>query len=236
MVDLKLNKFGTCLIAFFIFVLVTTSCEQRDPLAEYDNLCEAVYSNPQEGIDAAQEYIDYFYNKDGARIDEVSEIRQQYRMIQDFRSNSYNSLPDFLSQVREINQELSYSNYNGVRKMWTALYEKERDRLLEPILESITEYTFDDFFKAQVRRLCENEFNLWDVESIDQVSLATPTLDNNRTAKKSYGEYRIHLRGKLLGTAESARISIEGTIGINDYGYINETRTGYQFLEKPLLK
>lgn len=218
------------------FLLSNTSCEQRDPQAEYEQLRETVYSSPREGEEVAQEYIDYFYNKKGARVNEVSEIRNQYRQMDDFFSNSFSSYCDFINQSRNIIRELSCSTYEGVRKLWQTLYEKERNRLLDPLMESITESNFETFFKNQARSLCENEFNLWDIESIDQVSLSTPTLVNDGTAKKSYGEYRIHLRGKLFGTPETARISIEGTIGVDESCNINAVRTAYQFLEKPIVR
>ena len=217
-------------------VLLAASCEQRDPQAEYELLRETIYSSPHDGEVAAQEYIDYFYNKKKARITEVSEIRNQYRQMDGFFSNSFGSYADFISKSRELNNELSYSNYEGVRKLWQSLYERERNRLLGPLMDSITETDFNTFFQSQVRLLCENEFNVWKVESIDQISLSTPTLINGGTAKKSYGEYRVHLRGALLGIATpTARVSIEGTIGPDESGTVIPNRTGYQFLEKPIL-
>ena len=129
-----------------------------------------------------------------------------------------------------MNNELSYSNYEGVRTVWKSLYEKERTRLLGPLMDSITESNFEDFFKAQVYQLCEKKYNIWEVESIDQLSLSTPTLVNDGTAKKCYGEYRVHLRGNVFGLlTKDARVSIEGTIGPDESGYLTPFRTGYEF-------
>lgn len=228
------SRLAACLM---LFLLIVTSCEQRNPQAEYEQLRETVFSTPQEGIDAAQEYIDYFHNKSGARITEVSEIRHQYRVMDDFVEHSFNSYADFLDQSREINAELSSSNYEGVRKSWQSIYERERNQVLGPIMDSITESTFDEFFKTQVRQLCEDEFNVWDIEEIDKISLTTPTLSDDGTIKSASGEYRIHLRGKVLGLiTKEARVSIEGTIGPDESGNIQMNRTGYQFLEKPALQ
>lgn len=227
------GRFVTCLM---LFLLIASSCDQRDPQAEYELLRQTVYSNPQEGIDAAQEYIDHFYNKSGARITEVSSIRDEYRRMADFVEHSFNSYADFLDQSREINAELSSSNYEGVRKTWQSLYERERNQVLGPIMDSITESSFDEFFKTQVRLLCEDEFNVWDIEEIDKISLTSPTLSDDGTVKKASGEYRIHLRGNVLGLiTRDARVSIEGTIGPDESGYIQMNRTGYHFLEKPTL-
>ena len=231
-----MNKARNVIWCLLLFIFILTSCEQRDPQAEYELLRETIYSSPHDGELAAQEYIDYFYNKKKARITEVSEIRNQYRQMDGFFSNFFGSYSDFISKSRELNNELSYSNYEGVRKLWQSLYARERNRLLGPLMDSITETDFDTFFQSQVRRLCENEFNVWKVESIDLISLSTPTLVNEGTAKKSYAEYRIHLRGALWGVATpTARISIEGTIGPDESGTVISNRTGYQFLEKPII-
>ena len=227
---------GNCMtLCIFLLAVMAVSCEQRDPQAEYELLCETIYSSPAEGINAAQEYIDYFQGKEKARITEVSEIRHQYRMMDVFLSNSFSSYADFLKQSREMDNELSQSNYTGVRKLWHTLYEKERSRLLGPLLDSIKESDFDTFFQTQVRLLCENEFNLWKVESVDRVSLSMPTLVNGGTAKKSSAEYRIHLRGTVFGVVTpTAVITIEGTIGPDEFGNLTSTRTGYQFTKKPV--
>ena len=105
------ERFFICLI---LLVIVATSCEQRDPQAEFELLRETVYSSPQEGEETAQEYIDYFYKKKGARITEASEIRDQYRKMVIFFSISFSSYADFLTKSRELNYELSYSSYDGV--------------------------------------------------------------------------------------------------------------------------
>lgn len=214
---------------------MATSCDQRDPQAEYEILRQAVYSNPQEGIDATQEYIDHFHNKSGARITEVSSIRDEYRKMADFIEHSFNSYADFLNQSREINAELSSSYYEGVRKTWQLIYEKERNQVLGPIMDSINESSFEEFFKTQVILLCEDEFNIWDIKEIDMISLTSPKLSDDGTMKKASGEFRIHLKGKAFNTNEVARISIEGTIGPDESGYIQRRRTGYEFLEKPIL-
>ena len=130
---------------------------------------------------------------------------------------------------------MSNSIYSGVRKTWTALYEKELNHLLGPLMDSITETDFDAFFRTQVRALSENEFNIWEIESIDQVSLSTPTLVNNGMAKESTGEYRIHLSGKLGLLKPTAVITISGTIGPDATGQKNYVRTSYEFLKKPVL-
>ena len=230
------TKMAKTVWCIFLFAVISFSCEQRDPQAEYELLCETFFSSPNEGESAAQEYIDYFYKNEKARISEVSEIRHQYRLIDGFLSNSFTSYADFLNQSCDLNNELSHSTYTGVRKLWNSLYEKERNRLLGPLMDSITESDFDEFFKTQVSSLCEKEFNIWDIESIDRVSISTPTLIKDGTAKKSNGEYRVHLRGNVFGIlTKTARISIEGTIGPDESGNIITERIGYQFIEKPIL-
>ena len=232
----KIAKSRIIIFSMLCVLLLATSCEQRDPQAEFELLRETVYSSPQEGEETAQEYIDYFCKKKGARITEASEIRDQYRKMVHFFSISFNSYPDFLSKSRELNYELSYSNYDGVRRMWLARYEAVNKRLLAPLMDSITASDFDSFFQEQVKQLCANEFDNWTVESIDQASLSAPILVDGGMAKKSSGEYRIHLRGNHLGLSSTARISVEGTIGPDDNGNVVPNRTFFSFLSKPIIK
>ena len=217
------------------FIFMVTSCEQRDPQAEYELLCEAVYSSPQDGVDKAQEYIDYFYDTKGAKIAEVSEIRDSYRKIDAFFVNSFSSYADFLRNSQQINNELSYSKFNGVRELWMSLYESEKKRLLTSLLDNINGSDFDEYFQTQVGQLCNNEFNLWTVESIDQISLSTPMITEGGTLKQSKGEYRVNLRGNMFGTPGTAIISIEGTMGPDENGEITFNRTSYSFLRRPII-
>ena len=83
---------------FILYLLLLCSCEQRDPQAEYELIRDTAYSSPREGEEVAQEYIDYFYKNSRAKITEVSEIRHQYRLIEGFLSNSFNSYPVIFSQ------------------------------------------------------------------------------------------------------------------------------------------
>lgn len=218
-------------IAFVAF-----SCEEkRDAQLEYEQLRDIWYSSPREGESAAQEYIDYFHNKNAPRINDVYEIRSQYRKMDDFFSKSFENYATFMSESRELNAELSRSNYSGVRQLWKNLYEEEQNRLIESVLDNITASNFDSFFRSEIRKICENEFYTWEIESIDQVSLSTPTPINGKIGKEASGQYRIHLRGAVLGLRTSeAILSIEGAIGISDTGSFNYIRTGYHFLEKPI--
>lgn len=222
-------------ICFALLVIMAVSCEQRDPQAEFELLCETEYSSPQEGEGAALEYIDYFRKKKGARITEVSEIRDQYRKMVHFFSISFSSYPDFLSKSRELNYELSYSNYEGVQRMWKARYEAVKKRLVAQEIDRITASDFDSFFRDQVKQICAHEYDKCTVESIDQVSLSAPILVDGGMAKKSLGEYRIHLSKKhFMWTSEfTATISIEGTIGPDENGNIVPNRTRYSVHREP---
>jgi len=229
-------SFFPSLLVLSVLLLTIGSCDQRDPQAEYQILREQFFPNPQGGIDAAQEYIDHFYKKKESRVNEVGEIRHQYRIMADFFSRTYDNYADFVSASTDIINELQYSNYEGVRKTWKNLYSKERDRLIGALLENITVDSFDAYFKTQVRYLCEQEFLTWDYESIDQVKIGTPQLTESGTAKQCSGEYRVHLRGNIIGIRTGiARVSISGVIGVNNAGNMVYQRTGYEFLEVPFM-
>lgn len=213
------------------------SCDQRDPQAEFEALRDAVYSNPRTGYDVAQEYIDHFYSRKGKDkwVDDVCEIRDQYELMDDLFSNSFRSYADFITQAGEISSELTYSNYQGVRTTWKNLYSRERERLLAPLMEQVTEDSFDSFFKGQVWTICNDRYQTWDVESVDRVSLFTPVLAPDGTYKECSGVYRVHVRGNIFGfRTATPKVSISGRMGVTDSGQWDARITGYEFSEEPL--
>lgn len=228
------------LLCLILFAIMLTSCDQRDPQAEYEVLREKVFESPHEGIEVAQEYIahfkknnSFFGKKKKARITEVSEIRSQYMRMDAFFSNSYNSYGDFMTASHELNYELSYSNYDGVRRTWLSLYERQRKRLLAPLMDSITESDFDRFFQEDARKITGIECRSWQIESIAKVSMSAPILEYSGTTKKALGEYRVRLKFGILSW--TSRVCIEGTIGPDESGNIVYTRKKYNFYEKPPL-
>lgn len=229
---------------FMLLMFFLCSCEQRDPQAEYEALREKTFESPHEGVEVAQEYIAHFEKSNGlfgkkkkARITEVSEIRSQYMRMDAFFSNSYSSYGDYMTASRELNYELSYSNYDGVRRTWLSLYEKQRKRLLAPLMDSITESDFERFFQEDARKISGSECPSWQIESIEKVSMTNPILEYNGTAKKVLGEYRVRLSGNTFTfIPSSARYSIEGTIGPDESGNIIYTRIKYTVLDKPLIR
>ena len=224
------------LFSMAVLMAVFSACEQRDPQAEFESLRIAVFPTPKAGLDVAQEYIDHFHSRKGNRVVEVTEIRDKYRSMDDFFSQSFRSYPEFMKVATVLDKEMSLSVYEGVKNTWKNLYGQERDRLLAPLMDNITEDTFDSFFKTQVRYLCEGEYKTWSIESIDQVSLNTPTVIRDGTVKEASGVYRVHLRGSILGIRTStATISVNGRIGVDQSGNKTAELTGHDFQDGPIL-
>lgn len=221
-----------------LFVMIAMSCSQRDPQADYEVLCQTVYALPGEGEAKAQEYVDYFYQDQdkGARLAEASEIRQQYRLMDQFFSKPFSAYADFVDQGRDLNDELSNSVYDGPRKAWQLRYEKERRRLLTFLLSTIRQSDFGTFFRSQVKSQSKNEFQLWRIDSIAQVSLSTPVLVSDGTAKQAVGQYRVYLCDRAVGLIhDDAIVTIEGTIGPDETGHLTPVCTSFQFVRKPIL-
>lgn len=231
----SISRYCLCVLMLsstYLCSLILVSCERRDPQVEYELLSQTIFSTPKEGEEATQNYINDFRKNKNARIAEVSEMRHQYQQISVFLSNRFNSYADFLDQTRELNKELTHSDYFGVQKMWTSLYGEKRDRLLGELLDSITESDFEDYFKKEVWKIIKSKF--LEVESIDQMSISLPIIIKNGTAKKSTGEYRIHLRGKYKLNSwyeETDRMIIEGAIVVDDSGNLTFVRMGYQVFD-----
>ncbi len=222
-------------IVFAIAFLALSCEEKRDAQLEYEQLRDTKYSTPRDGEAAAQEYIEYFRDKNAPRINDVYEIRSQYRKMDEFFSKSFESYITFKYESRDLDNELSNSIYSGVRLLWQDMYEQEQDRLVESAMDGITTSNFESFFRSDVMKLCDDEFFTWEIESIDQVSLSTPTPVEGRIAKEASGEYRIHLRKFGFLRTGTAVLTIDGEVGIGESGSLIYQRKGYHFLDKPIL-
>lgn len=228
--------FLSVFIALVALLTAVCACDQRDPQAEFEALRIAVFPTPKAGLDVAQEYIDHFHSRKGNRVNEVTDIRNLYRSMEDFFSQSFRSYPEFMKGAASLDKEFSLSVYEGVKNTWKNLYGQERDRLLTPLMDGITEDTFDAFFKTQVRYLCEGEYKTWDIESIDQVRLDTPAIIRDGTIKEASGVYRAHMRGNILKIRTStATVSVSGRIGVDPSGNMTAELTGHDFQDGPIL-
>ena len=229
-IELTTHRIVVCLA--FMTLFIVTSCEQRDPLAEYEVLRDSVFTRPEEGVNAAQEYIDYFYKKAEAKNTEVEEIRQQYRKMEDFFSNPFSSFADYMNQSRDLNRELSNSDYYGVRQTWKNIFEKERKRLVWPGLDLVTDSVFDAYFRSQVRAICEKEYDE-EIDSIEQMSLTPPTLVNNEMAKESTGIYKINMTKYiwLFGRIPVDHFSVVITVEIDETEQKKFERTNYEIIQ-----
>ena len=233
---------GRLSVCLMLLVLIASSCkqagneqsntlvelEQRDPQAEFEHLRDTAFSTPQEGIEAAKEYLKYFYDKDRARMTEVTEILTQYQKMDFFTKRSFFSYSDFVKQSREYDTDFSSSNYEGVKRTWQSYYDNQRRHLLGQAMDGITKNLFHKRFTDHIEQTCKREFKNWKVLLIDTISLTAPTLTDDGCAKKASGTYRVHLRasnvlnvqwkpgkGFLKRKEKDASIAIKGTIGYN---------------------
>lgn len=116
-------------LTFFVISVVTlfvAACNNRDPETEYEELATTVYTSPQEGMDAAQEYLDYFEGEKGCRKTAVSDILKAYTLMYEVLGNQPLDFSDFIA-ARKLNQEMSKSRYKGVKETWNNLYKVARD-------------------------------------------------------------------------------------------------------------
>lgn len=208
--------------------------QERDADREYELLSEKLFSSAREGEETAQEYIDYFSSRNSTWINNANEIKSAYRRMDAFFSKAFDSYATFKNESRNLDSDFSLSRYEGVRKLWKQLYEQEERQLMEELMENITVSSFDEYFRSEARSLSDKEFMTWEVESIDQVSVTTPSPVEDKWAKEATGEYRIHLRKFGMFRTGDALLSIEGRIGITDAGELQFFRKGYHFVETPV--
>ena len=114
------------IFAMSVITLFVAACNNRDPETEYEELATTVYTSPQEGMDAAQEYLDYFEGEKGCRKTAVSDILKAYTLMYEVFGNQPLDFSDFIA-ARKLNQEMSKSRYKGVKETWNNLYKVARD-------------------------------------------------------------------------------------------------------------
>ena len=109
------------ILAMSVVTLFVAACNNRDPETEYEELATTVYTSPQEGIDAAQEYLDYFEGEKGCRKTAVSDILKAYTQMYEVLESQPQDFSDFIAATK-LNEELSKSRYKGVKETWNNLY------------------------------------------------------------------------------------------------------------------
>lgn len=114
------------ILAMSVVTLFVAACNNREPETEYKELSTTVFTSPQDGIDAAQEYLDYFEGEKGCRKTAVSDILKAYTQMYEVLGNQPFDFSDFIAATK-LNQEMSKSRYEGVRETWKNLYEEARD-------------------------------------------------------------------------------------------------------------
>ena len=234
----RFNTFIT-IISVALTAMLVVACVSRDPQAEYEALCSTVFSDPQDGLDQAQEYIDYFYGEKKARTKEVTDIRNKYKEMVGFFSMSHNSYGDFMTESDFLNLELSTSPYEGVRKTWNSLYKQTRNRLVTPLLDKINEQLFDEYFMTQANQLFDlQDYSTWVPTTTERVLINTPRVKSDGTTKECSGKYRIYCQQDILRLGvkkrnDYAEIEITGEIGVDEAGGYTYKIISHNFTKEP---
>ena len=151
-------------------LILIASCKTADPEAEYDVLCSEVFALPEEGINAANDYLNNFQDDDKAHNAEVKEILDQYNKMYYIYYTAFkqDSLGEYTDEEIRIIHELASSIYEGVRKTWSILYKEDWNRRYMILMNGITEDKFDSFFKEELGRLCAKYYPNYEIEALQK--------------------------------------------------------------------
>ncbi|MBO4659562.1 MAG: hypothetical protein J5637_08065 [Prevotella sp.] len=225
----NIYNWSLLLIAFFLL-----SCEQRDPEVEFQRLAETSFTNVRDAIDATNDYIDYFYKKSSRHLQEVYQMRTEYRVMDALFNESYHDYVEFIDRVNEAKNKGEDSSSAGVRETWRQLFSKKKHSLLDPGLEKLDKSSFEAYMSENARELCKDGTIFMKADECDVVELGEPQLTDDGFSKTCEGTFRVHLKGKLVGLLKStALIKLKGKIvgdGIPTFQY---KMVEYEIIEAP---
>ena len=215
--------------------LYKVACDNRDPGADYDSLCKAVYTNPQAGINACYGYLNIFDGNDGCRKTEVSIILTEFQSMDSLFRTPQRSFKDYMTATAGLNQIMPVSPYECVRETWKKLYQEGEDRFLQPLLDQIDEHKFDEYFQRQVKQKCQEEYPLYKCESVDRLEIGDPIIKPDGKTKECTAKYRGHLNQNVRFTnfSKEPEIEIRGEIKVDESGNYSFKTVLWGFTKKP---
>ena len=209
--------------------------DNRDPEADYETICKTVYPNPQAGINACYGYQDIFDGKDDSRKTEVSIILTEFQSMDSLFRTPQRSFKDYMTATAVLNQRMSVSPYECVRETWKKLYQEGEDRFLQPLLDQIDEHKFDEYFQHQVKQKCQEEYPLYNCESVDRLEIGNPIIKPDGKTKECTAKYRGHLNQNVRFTnfSKEPEIEIRGEIKVDESGNYSFKTVLWGFTKKP---
>lgn len=233
-----MKHISTIIIIFAVALsaMLFTECNRRDPQAEYESLCSMFFTDPLAGFNKAKEYLDYFYGETGCRTKEVTDIKNKYKEMSDFFTNHSINYSDFMVESADINREMSVCPYEGIQKTWRGLYEKEKRRLIRPLIEQITEQKFDEFFQEQIKKVCNQRYDNLSIQSVDRLDISSPVIKADGVTKECNGRYCVHAVKRYLSIAKSPKeveVDVKGEIRVDETGGFNTKLVSYTITKEP---
>ena len=201
-----------------------TNDKSRNCETEYMHLSVREFGSCTEAMYAIGDFLDEFSSAQGCKscCDHASKIKAEFSEMYSFLENN-SSYDRFLKDGQVKDGKFSSSTYETVRKTWKSLYEKEKTRRYNLMLNEITAETFKPYLEKCAKQHAVEHFN-WDFVKYNVTSCefrgtmnVSNTSDNK--GKTATGTFHVNLEGSGLGlSTKSADVTVCGTINVASDG------------------
>lgn len=200
--------------------------------------------------DAADEYqraIDLFTTSEAIQLQDVHpEIKDWLQKLKDDKAlidqmkeileREYNSVENFNGEVRDNDYRFRNQGAN-IAKVWEAMIDVYQSKVAKQVLlEKVKD--FERELAEDAQNICLNDFQGFDVQRVETVSMGTPKEHDKYMRYECEGVFRVYLVGAIIGWDKgSVKLSIKGRISArvddnNRLAGVAYSRTDYSILEK----
>lgn len=244
---------GTFLFIFlFSLVILTLSCDggssnsedspsmddqYRDCSSDYDYIINNTYTEPEDAINACNNFINK-YGSECVHLEDVQKILEQF---QNMRHDLSRYSDDFSYFIREVGSTEEYSNssYPVVAESWENCFKNERTKRLNAILDKLTFEDFQDYMEEDAMERVKTDyssggpFGLVPTGNVETIEHSELTSIESSAAKECTAIFRVRMEGAMgLGLRSgTVKIKIIGQLGVTHDGELEYHPKDYSVIE-----
>lgn len=199
-------------------------------LAEYQRVIDLF--NSSQGLKLREEYPDL-----NDCLAKLESDRFYLQKMETFLGQEYGSMGDFNMEVLAATQTYHHQGKN-IGKIWDKAVEYRRYELAKQlILKNVK--NFETYLKDDAKKICLNDYENFDVQRVEVVSIGSPTEMEKYLGYECEGIFRVYLVGSFIGWDKgSVKIFVKGRITARNNGDsdlitdVTYSRTDYSIIEK----